>query len=408
MMPGRLTRLAWMAGVVLVTLACVLPATASAGSSTTVVAGSRFVIPTGLPPSSWLWPDTDGRYVVFRASKTTVGCVDLTTGTAVSLPEMPGTEPVAIADGTVAWVGPTSVEAYTIATHTGVTAYQGTAAVDMAPLLADGVLVYSAAGSSHAYDLTSGSTVDVPHWGTFTGFARGLLVYETENDSQDVTAFRLADQQTIAVTSDDVTQAWPFTDGNVIAWTDMRDGHWDEWAKDMGTGRVFCMSKQADPLGQLFGHDAEDGTFVWGDLRNSRFDVYGYDVSAGCEFRVTSKSDPDATSVRYSHGTVIWTTDAGSSVVICGAHLYRWVATLSGPSSSGSRTVRLSVKSTGAAARVKAMRFSDGAHWTAWTRYARSCAHTLTRGRGTKHVGIQLKDAAGHVSRPAWVTIQLQ
>lgn len=74
------------------------------------------------------------------------------------------------------------------------------------------------------------------------------------------------------IVTDPFTQTQPAISGNIVVWTDERNGNKDIYGYNLSSGKEFQVT--TDPADQespaIFG-----GTVVWADKRNGNWDIYG-------------------------------------------------------------------------------------------------------------------------------------
>ena len=163
-----------------------------------------------------------------------------------------------------------------------------------------------------------------------------------------------ADLPRFAICTDAGEQTGPGVYGDVVAWSDNRNGNWDVYGKNLQTGveRPIC-TNGADQWNvaingnlvvfednrnggtDIYGYnlvteaeieirkgdwsagnpDAAGNTVVWMDQRNAlanwRWDIYGYDVATGQEFEVCANSGWQGYPA-ISGDTIIWWDNQGS------------------------------------------------------------------------------------------------
>jgi TolB protein len=95
---------------------------------------------------------------------------------------------------------------------------------------------------------------------------------ETE-DTRDILAFDLEKDTRMRITDDAPAQGWPTTAGNLIVWTDERNGAGDIYAYDLDTQEEFPIVTEDGWQGNP---RVRGNTVVWTDNRDEgNQDIYG-------------------------------------------------------------------------------------------------------------------------------------
>ena len=410
----RLVATGCLVGVLLL---LALPVGALAGTSTTIVV-SRFTIPCSLTSPG---VDTDGRYVLCNGNCELV-CRDLQTGKDITIPGATGVlwgtmrSPMASASGCPG-TGQGIIngfDGYDISTGQSFTIDSGQQGWGF--VIGDGIVAW--VNGDHGgycavdgYDIATGTMFNACPADAVRfvgGVAKGLIVYDQQTGGEgDVWGYLVKTQESFPVCTNPANQWDPTTDGRTVAWLDMRDGnYYDVWAYDLASKRTFCMSAAARVNNSRL--DADNGVFVWGDNRDNATSVRGYYAPSHTAFVISPNSGATlVSSPVVAKNLVVWDEQMGAVQTLYGARLHEWVCVVSAPTHARSRTVRVTVTSRASAAEVTRMRFSLNGRWSAWMAFRHTHLLALTGAAGTKKIGVELRDASGHISRAATATVRL-
>lgn len=102
-------------------------------------------------------------------------------------------------------------------------------------------------------------------------------------------------------------QIFPRISGDIVVWTDYRNGNGDIFGYDLGSGAEFAICTDENDQG---GPSIDNDIVVWTDARNddddtSRSDIYGYNLSTEYEFIICAEPyNQGAPSI--SGDSVVW------------------------------------------------------------------------------------------------------
>jgi uncharacterized repeat protein (TIGR01451 family) len=137
----------------------------------------------------------------------------------------------------------------------------------------------------------------------FQAISGDIVVFDKNND---IYSYDLSTRTGLRITDHGSSQ-FPDVSGDIIVWTDWRNGNCDIYGYDLSKDREFQITSHA-------AHQkwpAIDGnTVVWVDWRSGGetlygYDLYGYDLASGTEFRISGHSAPIACPA-ISGDAVVW------------------------------------------------------------------------------------------------------
>jgi len=115
----------------------------------------------------------------------------------------------------------------------------------------------------------------------------------------------LAPTSTFAVCTAAGKQTKPAIDGDIVAWQDHRSGHWDIWARDLGSGatKAICRATGAQACPSVGG-----SWIAWVDYRSH---AHGADIYArrwsSTSTRAVCRAPHAQTEVTVGNGFIVWT-----------------------------------------------------------------------------------------------------
>jgi beta propeller repeat protein len=104
------------------------------------------------------------------------------------------------------------------------------------------------------------------------------------------------------VCTDPAYQGTPVTSGNIVVWSDIRNGNQDVFGKNLSTGQEFPICTAP---GYQYSITISGNIVVWMDNRNSNYDIYGYNLSMGQELPICTAAG-NQYSPDISGNTVVW------------------------------------------------------------------------------------------------------
>ena len=173
-----------------------------------------------------------------------------------------------------------------------------------------GVYVYDIYG----YDLSTETEFLITNIRQPTGPWRGpnidgnLIVCEDdtkgywEKYGYDICGYNLATKTGLPICVNPSHQACPKVSGNIVVWTDDRNGNGDIYGYDLSTQTEFAICTNEAYQGWA---DIRGNIVVWQDERNGNSDVYGYDLSTGIEFPICTEPHEQVGPL-VSGNVVVW------------------------------------------------------------------------------------------------------
>ncbi len=114
--------------------------------------------------------------------------------------------------------------------------------------------------------------------------------------------YNLSTQQEFRITTDENDQDSPAIYGDIVVWTDDRNGNPDIFGYNLSTGEEFQITQDL--------HDQVDSAIygdivVWTNYDNQNWDIHGYNLSTGEEFPITTRSGDRMGTAIYKD-VVVW------------------------------------------------------------------------------------------------------
>jgi len=125
---------------------------------------------------------------------------------------------------------------------------------------------------------------------------------DTRNGNQDIYGFDLSTGTEFSICTDVSNQINPSVCGDIVVWQDSRNGNGDIYGYDLSTGIEFPICLNGS--GQAYPCISGD-IVVWEDSRNADTDIYGYDLSTNTEFVICSATGLQR-SGRINGNIVVW------------------------------------------------------------------------------------------------------
>ena len=143
------------------------------------------------------------------------------------------------------------------------------------------------------YDLTTGleHIVTTAVGDQALSAVSGNRIVYTDYQTTDVMLFDIATGETTNLTGGLITfSVVPAIRGNLVAWTDSRDGNMEIYAKDLVTGeeRRITDNPLRDELPAV-----GEGTIVWQSCASSACQIYAYDWATGTTRQISAPSSTD-------------------------------------------------------------------------------------------------------------------
>jgi len=106
--------------------------------------------------------------------------------------------------------------------------------------------------------------------------------------------------------------------GDIVVWTDYRNGNDDIYGYDLSTSTEFPICTNS--FHQRY-PDISGNVVVWQDQRNVNYDIYGYDLSTSTEFAICTDSEwQDGPAI--SGNVVVWGDGRNDGDCIYGARIW--------------------------------------------------------------------------------------
>jgi TolB protein len=144
-----------------------------------------------------------------------------------------------------------------------------------------------------------------------TGVSGGRIAYSDWN-TMDVLVYDIVTHTTLNITNAALSNSFdPALDGNLIAWTDDRDGNAEIYARDLATSEERRITSdmlidQAPAVG--------DGIIVWERCDNYACDVFAYDWTSGATTQITATSWASERFPEVSGRTVVFQREKGTPI----------------------------------------------------------------------------------------------
>ncbi len=151
---------------------------------------------------------------------------------------------------------------------------------------------------------------------------------EADDSGSTLYAYRLggADNPIRIASSTNSSFLSPALDGNVVVWSDWRNGVQGIFGYQLSTGSEFLIA-----VGQVDNPAISGNLVVWVDKRNGDADIYGFNLATGQEFAIcTAPGDQENPAI--DGNVVVWVDKRNFSVEIYGVRL---------PSLNGEQTERI-------------------------------------------------------------------
>ena len=118
------------------------------------------------------------------------------------------------------------------------------------------------------------------------------------------------------ITTDQSYQCCPSIYGDIVVWTDKRNGSWDVYGVNLLTGEEFPV---ATGPSQHWYQAIYGDIVVWEDDRNGNNDIYGYNLLTGEEFQITTDPSDQHAPAIYNN-IVVWTDERNGNPDIYGCN----------------------------------------------------------------------------------------
>ena len=123
-----------------------------------------------------------------------------------------------------------------------------------------------------------------------------------EKYGYDIRGYNLATGTQFPICANPSQQACPKVSGDIVVWTDERNGNGDIYGYNLSTKTEFpiCTNEAYQGWADICGN-----IVVWHDARNGNYDIYGYDLSTGTEFPICTELHEQAKPL-VSGTRVVW------------------------------------------------------------------------------------------------------
>jgi beta propeller repeat protein len=129
-----------------------------------------------------------------------------------------------------------------------------------------------------------------------------VVFTDDRNGNYDIYGFNLHTKEEFQITTDENDQVSPAIYNDIVVWDDDRNGNSDIYGFNLSTEEEFQITTdkndQVSPV-------IYENIVVWDDYRNRNSDIYGYDLLTGQEFQITKDPSGQNTPAIYNN-IVVW------------------------------------------------------------------------------------------------------
>ena len=140
---------------------------------------------------------------------------------------------------------------------------------------------------------------------------------DSRNGNEDIYRYNFLINEEFAITTDQNQQGHPAIHGDIVVWHDHRNGNYDIYEYNLSTESQLPITidspNQMNPA--IYGD-----IVVWADDRNGNWDIYGYNLLTRGEFQITEESHDQYDPAIYED-VIVWTDTRNGNQDIYGYSL---------------------------------------------------------------------------------------